>query len=54
MAVIRILLDTNAIAEPVRPIPNAGFMKRLRTNEGLRVEDWRTYAAQCQCDAGAA
>lgn len=30
---IRVLLDTNAIAEAVRPTPNPAFMKRLRANE---------------------
>jgi tRNA(fMet)-specific endonuclease VapC len=30
---IRILLDTNAIAEAVRPTPSAAFVKRLRMNE---------------------
>jgi tRNA(fMet)-specific endonuclease VapC len=30
---VKILLDTNAIAEAVRPAPNAGFLKRLRENE---------------------
>jgi tRNA(fMet)-specific endonuclease VapC len=29
----RILLDTNAIAEAVRPAPNAAFVKRLKANE---------------------
>ena len=30
---IRVLLDTNALAEAVRPTPNAAFMKRLKLNE---------------------
>jgi tRNA(fMet)-specific endonuclease VapC len=30
---VTVLLDTNAIAEPVRPEPNAGFVRRLRANE---------------------
>lgn len=30
---IRVLLDTNAIAEAVRPTPNAAFARRLRANE---------------------
>jgi tRNA(fMet)-specific endonuclease VapC len=30
---IRVLLDTNAIAEAVRPTPSAAFVKRLRMNE---------------------
>ena len=30
---VKFLLDTNALAEAVRPTPNGGFMKRLRTNE---------------------
>ena len=30
---VKILLDTNALAEAVRPAPNAGFLKRLRANE---------------------
>jgi tRNA(fMet)-specific endonuclease VapC len=31
--VVKFLLDTNALAEPVRPAPNAGFLKRLRAND---------------------
>jgi len=30
---VKILLDTNALAEAVRPAPNPGFLKRLRANE---------------------
>ena len=30
---VKFLLDTNALAEAVRPTPNAAFMKRLRANE---------------------
>jgi len=30
---VKILLDTNAIAEAVRPRPNAGFVKKLQANE---------------------
>lgn len=30
---VKFLLDTNALAEPVKPVPNAGFLKRLRDNE---------------------
>ena len=30
---VKVLLDTNAIAEAIRPRPNAGFVKRLRANE---------------------
>jgi tRNA(fMet)-specific endonuclease VapC len=30
---VKFLLDTNALAEPVRPMPNAGFLRRLRANE---------------------
>jgi tRNA(fMet)-specific endonuclease VapC len=30
---VMVLLDTNAIAEAVRPTPNAAFVKRLRANE---------------------
>ncbi len=30
---VKFLLDTNALAEPMRPAPNAGFLKRLRANE---------------------
>jgi len=30
---VKFLLDTNALAEPVRPAPNTGFLKRLRANE---------------------
>ena len=33
MAVIRVLLDTNALAEPVRPAPDPAFMKRFKANE---------------------
>ena len=33
MAVIRFLLDTNAIAEAARPTPNPGFLKRMMANE---------------------
>jgi tRNA(fMet)-specific endonuclease VapC len=31
--VVKVLLDTNALAEAVRPRPNAGFLRRLRANE---------------------
>jgi tRNA(fMet)-specific endonuclease VapC len=31
--VVKFLLDTNALAEPMRPAPNEGFLKRLRANE---------------------
>jgi tRNA(fMet)-specific endonuclease VapC len=35
---VKVLLDTNALAEAVRPRPNAGFLKRLRANEaGLAI-----------------
>ncbi len=30
---VKVLLDTNALSEAVRPAPHAGFMKRLRANE---------------------
>jgi tRNA(fMet)-specific endonuclease VapC len=30
---VKVLLDTNALAEAIRPAPNAGFLKRLRANE---------------------
>lgn len=30
---VKVLLDTNAIAEAVRPIPHAGFVKKLQANE---------------------
>ena len=30
---VKVLLDTNAIAEAVRPRPNAGFVKKLQANE---------------------
>ena len=30
---VKFLLDTNALAEPVRPAPNAGFLKRLRASD---------------------
>lgn len=30
---VSMLLDTNAVAEAVRPTPNAGFIGRLRANE---------------------
>ncbi len=30
---VSVLLDTNALAEAVRPTPNTGFMNRLRANE---------------------
>ena len=30
---VKVLLDTNAVAEPVRPSPDATFVKRLRANE---------------------
>lgn len=30
---VKVLLDTNALAEAVRPAPNAGFVRRLRANE---------------------
>jgi predicted nucleic acid-binding protein len=32
-AVVKFLLDTNALAEAVRPAPNAGFLKRLRASD---------------------
>jgi tRNA(fMet)-specific endonuclease VapC len=31
--VVKFLLDTNALAEAVRPAPNAGFLKRLRASD---------------------
>jgi tRNA(fMet)-specific endonuclease VapC len=31
--VVKFLLDTHALAEPIRPAPNPGFLKRLRANE---------------------
>jgi tRNA(fMet)-specific endonuclease VapC len=31
--VVKFLLDTNALAEPVRPAPAAAFLKRFRANE---------------------
>jgi len=30
---VKFLLDTNALAEQVKPAPNPGFLKRLRANE---------------------
>ncbi len=30
---VTVLLDTNALAEAVRPAPNAHFLKKLRANE---------------------
>jgi tRNA(fMet)-specific endonuclease VapC len=30
---VRVLLDTNALAEAIRPAPNPGFLRRLRANE---------------------
>jgi tRNA(fMet)-specific endonuclease VapC len=30
---VKVLLDTNALAEVVRVAPNAGFLRRLRANE---------------------
>jgi tRNA(fMet)-specific endonuclease VapC len=30
---VKVLLDTNAIAEAIRPTPDGAFMKRLRANE---------------------
>jgi tRNA(fMet)-specific endonuclease VapC len=30
---VKYLLDTNALSEPVRPSPNTAFLKRLRANE---------------------
>ena len=30
---VKVLLDTNALAEAIRPHPSAPFMKRLRANE---------------------
>ena len=30
---VKFLLDTNALAEPVRPAPNVGFLKRLRASD---------------------
>jgi tRNA(fMet)-specific endonuclease VapC len=30
--VVKFLLDTNALAEAVRPAPNAGFLRRLRAS----------------------
>jgi tRNA(fMet)-specific endonuclease VapC len=30
---VKVLLDTNAVAEPARPAPNATFVKHLRANE---------------------
>jgi tRNA(fMet)-specific endonuclease VapC len=30
---VKVLLDTNALAEAVRPTPSPGFLKRLRANE---------------------
>jgi len=30
---VKILLDTNALAEPIRPTPNAKFLRRLEANE---------------------
>lgn len=31
---VKFLLDTNALSEPVRPEPSAAFMRRLRANAG--------------------
>jgi len=31
--VVKFLLDTNALAEAVRPAPNTGFLKRLRASD---------------------
>jgi tRNA(fMet)-specific endonuclease VapC len=31
--VVKFLLDTNALAEAIRPAPNAGFLKRLRASD---------------------
>jgi tRNA(fMet)-specific endonuclease VapC len=31
--VVKALLDTNALAETIRPVPNAGFLRRFRANE---------------------
>jgi tRNA(fMet)-specific endonuclease VapC len=31
--VVKFLLDTNALAEAVKPAPNAGFLKRLRASD---------------------
>ena len=28
------LLDTNVVSEPLRPVPDAGIMRRLRAHEG--------------------
>lgn len=30
---VKYLLDTNGLSEPVRPTPNAGFLKRFRAND---------------------
>lgn len=30
---MKYLLDTNGLSEPVRPAPNAGFLRRFRANE---------------------
>jgi tRNA(fMet)-specific endonuclease VapC len=30
---VTVLLDTNALAEAVRPVPNAGFVRKLRAHE---------------------
>jgi len=30
---VKVLLDTNALSEPIRAVPAAVFMKRLRANE---------------------
>jgi len=30
---VKFLLDTNALAEAVRPAPNTGFLKRLRASD---------------------
>jgi tRNA(fMet)-specific endonuclease VapC len=33
VALTRVLLDTNALAEPLRPTPNPAFMRRFKANE---------------------
>jgi len=30
---VKVLLDTNALAEAIRPTPNAAFLRRLRAND---------------------
>jgi tRNA(fMet)-specific endonuclease VapC len=32
--VVKFLLDTNALSEPIRPNPDAAFMRRLRARSG--------------------